>query len=313
MDLIRALNTFVRIVETGSFSAVARETNSTPSAVTRLVGQMEEHFKVRLFHRTTRHLSLTEDGQDLLGQARALVDAAADLEDTIGNHRSTPTGRVRIGLTSGAARLLTPALGELLGRYPGLSIDYVVREAFHDLIEDRLDLALRLGQLPDSTVVARQIGEFGRALVASPVYLEKHGAPASPANLPEHSCLVLDTGANSATWHLEGPGGPYDVAITSTFSANNADSVRLAVLGGLGIALLPEPQVLDDILGARLYRLLPDYLTERTPAFVVYPSRRHLPPRTRVVIDFLVDRFTALGARLADARLWGDNEIAWLV
>src|ERR1022692_1390233 len=118
MDMLRALSTFLRIAETGSFSAVARESNTTPSAVTRLVAQLEDHFKVRLFHRTTRHLSLTDDGQDLLGHACHVIDAATDLEDTLGHQRTTPTGRVRVGMTAGAARLLTPALTGLLDRHP---------------------------------------------------------------------------------------------------------------------------------------------------------------------------------------------------
>jgi DNA-binding transcriptional LysR family regulator len=313
MDMLRALTTFIRIVETGSFSAVARESNSTPSAVTRLVGQLEEHFKVRLFHRTTRHLSLTEDGQDLLGHARHVIDAATDLEDTLGHQRTTPTGRVRVGLTAGAARLLTPGLSELLGRYPGLAVEFVIREQFGDLIEDRLDVAMRLGQPSDASLVARSVGMFGRALVAAPSYLEKHGAPSTPAALSEHSCIVQDFGPHSAIWHFTGPDGAHEVEVSSAFGANNAEVIRQAALTGHGIALLPEPQVLDDILGARLYRLLPDYPTERTPAYLVYPSRRHLPPRTRVVIDFLVERFTAFSARLADERVWGEHETVWLV
>ena len=314
MDLLRALGTFVRITETGSFSAVARESNSTPSAVTRLIGQLEEHFRVRLFHRTTRHLSLTEDGQDLLAHARNIIEATTDLEDTIGNQRTAPTGRVRVGLTAGAARLLTPGLMDLLTRYPGLSVDFVVREQFGDLIEDRLDLALRLGQPTDASLVARSVGEFGRALVASPSYLEHHGAPSDPAGADRASLHRAGGEAEPArTWRFNGPGGPHNIDVTSTFSANNAEMVRQAALAGHGIALLPEPQVLDDILGARLYRLLPDYPTDRTKAFLVYPSRRHLPPRTRVVIDFLVERFAAVGARLADERVWGEHETVWLV
>jgi DNA-binding transcriptional LysR family regulator len=313
MDMLRALGTFTRIVETGSFSAVARETNTTPSAVTRLVGQLEEHFKVRLFHRTTRHLSLTEDGQDLLGHARHIIDAATDLEDTLGHQRTAPTGRVRVGLASGAARLLTPSLADLLTRYPGLSVEFVIREQFGDLIEDRLDLAMRLGQSADASLVTRRVGEFGRALVAAPSYLERRGAPSTPAALAEHNCIVQDNGPGSATWRFIGPDGPHTIEIISGFSANSSEVVRQAALAGHGITLLPEPQVLDDILGARLYRLLPDYPTERTQAFLVYPSRRHLPPRTRVVIDFLVERLTAVGARLADERVWGEHETVWLV
>jgi DNA-binding transcriptional LysR family regulator len=313
MDLLRALGTFTRIVETGSFSAVARESNTTPSAVTRLIGQLEEHFKVRLFHRTTRHLSLTEDGQDLLGHARHIIEAASELEDTLGNQSTAPTGRVRVGLTAGAARLLTPSLSRLLDRHPGLSLEFIIREQFTDLIEDRLDLALRLGQQTDASLVARAVGDFGRALVAAPAYLERRGAPSNPAALVEHSCIVQEGVAGSTTWRFGGPGGPHVVEPNSSFSANNAEVVRHAALTGHGIALLPEPQVIDDILVARLYRLLPDYPTERTKAFLVYPSRRHLPPRTRVVIDFLVERFAAVGARLADERVWGEHETVWLV
>jgi DNA-binding transcriptional LysR family regulator len=313
MDLFRALTAFVRIVETGSFSAVARETNTTPSAVTRLIGQLEEHFRVRVFHRTTRHLSLTEDGQDLLGHARHLIEAATELEDTLGKQRTAPTGRVRVGLTSAGARLVTSALASLYAQYPGLSVEFVIREQPGDLIEDRLDLAVRVGEPTDASLVARLVGEFGRALVAAPAYLEKRGAPASPQGLIDHTCIAHDVGAGSATWRFQGEGGPHIVEVTPTFSANNSDIVRQAALAGHGISLLPEPQVLDDILGARLYRLLPDYPTERSKVYLVYPSRRHLPPRTRVVIDFLVARFSAVGARIADERVRPENEMTWLV
>jgi DNA-binding transcriptional LysR family regulator len=313
MDMLRALGTFIRIVETGSFSAVARETNTNHSAVTRLIGQLEEHFRVRLFHRTTRRLSLTEDGQDLLGHARHIIDATTDLEDTLGSQRTTPTGRVRVGMTVGAAMLLIPRLGDLLNPHPGLTVELVVREQFGDLIEDRLDLAMRLGQSTDASLVTRAVGAFGRALVAAPAYLERHGAPSDPAGLTGHNCVVYDTGPASGRWHFNGPGGPHDIAVTSAFTANNADIVRQVTIAGLGIALLPEPQVLDDILAGRLYRLLPEYPTERTQAFLVYPSRRHLAPRTRVVIDFLVERFAAVGSRLADERVWGEHETVWLV
>jgi len=312
MDMLRSLGTFIRIVETGSFSAVARESNSTPSAVTRQIGQLEEHFKVRLFHRTTRNLSLTEDGQDLLEHARHIVDATAELEDTVGNQRSAPAGRVRVGLPAGAARLITSGLTDLLRRYPGLSVEFVSREKFGDLIEDRLDLAMRLGVQSDNSLVARLVGAFGGALVASPYYLEKHGAPPVPAALLAHNCILLELGPASSHWRFGGPGGPHDIVVNSAFSANNSEVVRQAVLAGHGIALLPEPQVLDDILAARLYRLLPEYPTEQTQAFLVYPSRRHLAPRTRVVIDFLVERFKAVGARLADERVWGEHETVWL-
>ncbi|HEX3995373.1 MAG TPA: LysR family transcriptional regulator, partial [Acetobacteraceae bacterium] len=200
MDMLHALETFVRVVETGSFSAVARETNVNTSAVTRLVGQLEQHFGVRLFHRTTRHLSPTEDGQNLLNHAHDVIDAAHGLEDSLGRQRSAPTGRVRVGVTAGGGRLVTPGLGDLLDRYPGLTVDLVIREHFDDLIEDRLDLAVRVGQPDDASLVARSIGGFGRTLVAAPEYLRTHGVPATPEDLQHYRCIVHESGPGSARW-----------------------------------------------------------------------------------------------------------------
>jgi DNA-binding transcriptional LysR family regulator len=313
MDLLRALRTFVRVVETGSFSAVARESDTNHSAVTRLISQLEEEYNVRLFHRTTRRLSLTEDGEDLLGQARQILDAATDLEDTLRGRHGTPTGTVRVGLPVGAARLLTPRLHTLLDRYPGLAVELVVRDTFDDLIEERLDVALRFDQPTDTSVVTRSVGTFGFATVAAPAYLEREGAPAVPDDLLHHSCIVHDVGANSSLWRFNGPGGPHDVTVSSAFRANNSEVVRQAALVGLGIARVSEAMVVDDIRAARLYRLLSDYPSEPRHAFLVYPSRRHLAPRTRLVIDFLIERFATLDKRLADERIWGENETVWLV
>src|ERR1700761_2175154 len=141
MDLISGLHTFIRVVETGSFSAVAREEHSSQSAVTRQIAQLEEHFGVRLFHRTTRKLSLTDEGQDLVGRARHLLEEAEDLEDTFGKDGGTPTGLVRIGIPVGAATLLVTDFGALLQKYPGLAIELVVSEQIEDLIAERLDIA----------------------------------------------------------------------------------------------------------------------------------------------------------------------------
>jgi DNA-binding transcriptional LysR family regulator len=313
MDLLRALGTFTRVVETGSFSAVARETGTSHSAATRLISQLEDHYGVRLFHRTTRKLSLTEDGQDLLAHARNLLEATQEMEATLGSQRTSPTGLVRVGVPPAVATLLVPQLPALFERYPGLSVELIVAERFGDLIEERLDMALQTGQPNDSSLVARTIGTFGRVLVASPIYLERRGAPSTPADLTQHSCVVLDRGPDSDRWRFTGPDGPIDVTVSGPFRADSSQVVHRATLTGFGIALLPELQVVDDIRAARLYRLLADYPSGRAPVFVVYPSRRHLAPRTRVVLDFLVEGGRALAAWLDDARIWGENETTWLV
>jgi DNA-binding transcriptional LysR family regulator len=313
MDLIAALTVFNRISETGSFSAVARETNTSQSAVTRLVGQLEAHFGVRLFHRTTRRLSLTEDGQDLLSHAHHLLEVAEGMEGALGLHRSSPTGLVRIGVTTAGAALMGPRLFGLLKQYPGLEIELVVRDQLGDMIEERLDVAMQVGQPSDSSLMARTAGAFGRTLVAAPIYLERRGAPSKPADLTEHACIIHEFGPDSAVWRFEGPDGPEQVRVTSSFRANNAEVVHRAVLAGNGISMVPEALIVDDIRAARLYRLLPKYKSGRQPTFVLYPSRRHLAPRTRVVIDFLVEQINQASARLQQDDVWGDTDRVWLV
>ncbi len=313
MDLINGLKTFIRVVETGSFSAVAREANTSQSAVTRQVALLEEHFGVRLLHRTTRRLSLTDDGQDLLIRARHLLEEAEDLEDTFGRSRGSATGLVRIGVPVGAAILLVPDMTALLGRHPGLAIELVVSEHFEDLVAERLDLALRFGQSPDTSLVSRAVATLASSPVAAPSYLERHGAPAQPSDLLRHTCILLDMGPDSTRWMFNGPDGPVEVEIGSALRSNNSLVARQAAIAGYGIALLGDPLTVDDIRASRLYRLLPDFPAARRQAFIVYPSRRHMAQRTRVVIDFLVERFRHLEATLRDGRSWGENDSTWLV
>src|ERR1700722_1292348 len=288
MDLLHALGTFVRIVETGSFTAVARETNNSQSSITRLIGQLEDHVGVRLLDRTTRRLSLTDDGESLLAQARGMLEAAEELEATIGRRKAAPTGRVRVGLPPGMAILITSRLPTLLQRYPGLSVELVIGERFGDMVEERLDLVVRNGRSESASSVARAVATFGRALVAAPAYLEQHGSPLDPAHLAQHDCIVHEHGPDSDLWSFTGPNGKVDVRASGPLHASSATMVHRAALAGSGIAWLLEPHVLDDIHAGRLCRLLPEYASEREQTFVIYPSRRNVPPRTRVLIDFFV-------------------------
>lgn len=314
MDLLQALRTFVRVIETGSFAAVARETNTNHSSVTRHVGALEEHFGARLLQRTTRRLSLTEDGQDLLQYAQRMIQLEQELEGALGRQRASPTGLVRIGVTTAGAMLMTPRLRGLMDDHPGLSIELVVRDQLGYLIEERLDIALHVGNPPDSSLLARRIGAFGRVLVAAPAYLEKRGAPSRPADLADHDCVIHEYGPESAQWHFKGPDGPEAIRVQGRFHANNAAIVRRAVLDGYGVAMVPEALIVDDVRLARLYRLLPNYQTERLPAFLLYPSRRHLPPRTRVVIDAIARETARIAARLAEDDVWGSSsDWVWLV
>lgn len=290
MDLIAALRAFVRVTETGSFSAVARESHVSQSAVTRLVAQLEQHFEVRLFHRTTRRLSLTDDGQTLMAHARHVLETTEEMEAALGRQSGAPRGLVRVGTTVAGGLFLATRLPTLLERYPGLSVELVMRDQHSDMIEDRLDLAFRSGDITDASLVARRVGVLGRAVVAAPIYLERHGAPTLPQDLAEHVCLIHDAVADPELWLFSGPEGPFSVRVKGAFIANDSEAVRRAARAGHGVALLPEIQLIDDLRAGRLFRLLEDYPSQRVPVHIVYPSRRNLAPRTRVVMDFLIEQ-----------------------
>jgi DNA-binding transcriptional LysR family regulator len=299
MDLLGALDTLVRVVESGSFSAVARQQGASQSAVTRQIAQLEQHFGLRLFHRTTRRLSLTDDGQALLGHARHVLETAEEMEAALGRHSKSPTGLVRVGVSVAGARFLAWRLPALAARYPGLQIELVVKDQFADMIDDRLDLALRSGEIADVSLVARRAGYLGRAVVAAPSYLERHGAPSTPTELSGHACLVHDVGPDPDLWRFTGPEGPVSARVSGGFIANDSATLNVAARAGHGIALLPEIQVIDDLRAGRLYRILNDYPSEQLPVHLVYPSRKNLAPRTRVVMDFLLEQMREIAALLA--------------
>lgn len=314
MDLLTSLGAFARIAETGSFSSVARETGASQSAVTRLIGQLEDHFGVRLFHRTTRRLSLTEDGHDLLGYARHLLASAEEMQSAIGRQRSSPTGLVRLWAPVGVSAWLVPRIPQLLERYPGLALEMVIGDQFGNMIDDRLDVAI-LGLLPpeNSSLITRALGSWGRITVASQRYLERHGAPSRPEDLVNHACIIHETGPGSTSWQFGPDDNKIEVEVSGPFHANNSTAVQRAAVAGIGIARLNELQVSDDIRAGRLYRLLPDYLPERRQAYVAYPSRRHVPPRVRVTIDFVVEHARDLFDRVEKVRVTGESEFTWLV
>jgi DNA-binding transcriptional LysR family regulator len=256
---------------------------------------------------------LTEDGRDLLDHARHLIEIADGLEGSLQRHSTKPSGHVRLGCSIDGGLWLASRLPKLTARYPDLSIELVMRDSFGDMVEDRLDIALINGEMSDGTLIGRQIGELTNILVAAPAYLERHGAPSVPSDLAAHRCLVQRNGTPSVEWHFVGPSGRESVSVAGQLSANNRYAVHRAAVAGGGIAVLPNAFVVDDIRTGRLVELLPEYQAESQPLRVVYPSRRHLAPRTRVVIDFLVDEIRASLAMLAAAMDQMHANNAWLV
>src|SRR5262249_18851654 len=208
MDLTGALGVLIRVVETGSFSAVARERKLSQAAVARQISQLENHFGVRLFHRTTRKLSLTDDGQMLLGLARPVLDGVDTIEAAVGKQSASPVGLVRIGVTGTGSRLFSERFPALLADHPGLKVELVVSDRFGDMIEDRLDLAMRIGEITDASLVARRLGTASFVLVAAPNYIKRKGRPSTPADLASHTCIVHDVGPGSDVWTFMTSEGP---------------------------------------------------------------------------------------------------------
>jgi DNA-binding transcriptional LysR family regulator len=297
MDTLETLRTFVRVVETGSLSAVAREMKASQSTVSRQITQLEEHFGVRLFHRTTRHLSLTDDGQSLLDHAQTVLDSVEGMEDALGQHKSSPVGHVRVAIPVSLGLALMNRVPSLMARFPGLSVELVMEDHAADMIEEGLDLAVRSGEVVNLSLIKRSLGTVVRVAVASPTYLGQRGSPRLPEELVNHECIVHRVAPTDSEWRLIGPNGAVSVEVHGMISTNNHEAVRAAALGGLGIGLLPEYQAVDDIDAGKLVRVLPDYASETLPAYLVYPSRRHLAPRTRVVIDFLIEEVHRLRSR----------------
>jgi DNA-binding transcriptional LysR family regulator len=298
MDLLGALGVLVRVVETGSFSAVARERELSQAAVARQVSQLEEHFGVRLFHRTTRKLSLTDDGEMLLGLARPVLDGVDGLEAALGRQSASPVGLVRVGVTVTASRFLAQRLPTLLADRPGLKVELVVSDRFGDMIEDRLDLALRVGEVTDASLVVRRWGTASFVVVAAPSYIERKGKPSTPADLTSHTCIVHDVGPGSNVWTFVTSDGSQQFHVSGGFLANDFSAVRIAARSGYGIALLPLFEVLDDLRSGMLVCMLSEFPAPSIPLSAVYPSRRHLAPRTRLVLDFILEQAREVQAML---------------
>jgi DNA-binding transcriptional LysR family regulator len=283
----------------GFLFGVARERELSQAAVARQIAQLEEHFGVRLLHRTTRKLSLTDDGQMLLGLARPVLDGVEGMEAALGRQSASPVGLVRVGVTVTASRFLAQRLPALLVDHPGLKVELVVSDRFGDMIEDRLDLAMRVGEVTDASLVVRRSGTASFVVVAAPSYIERKGRPSTPAELASHTCIVHDLGADSNVWTLATPDGSQQFHVSGGFLANDVTAVRVAARSGYGIALLPLFEVLDDLRSGVLVRVLGEFPAPSIPLSLVYPSRRHLAPRTRIVFEFIQEQARQVQAMLA--------------
>ncbi len=305
MDLLAAFRVFIRIAETGSFSSVAREMGTTQPTVSRLVASLESHLAVRLFQRSTRSLTLTEDGRDLLGHARLVVEAVAETEAAIGQRRGSPSGTVRLGCPAVFGRLyVAPRLHRLLDRHPDLSVDLSLSDSVVDVVQEGLDISIRIGEVTDASLVARRIGASRAVTVASREYLDNYGVPTHPRELQHHQCIIFTRLSSPHVWNYQGADGDIAVNVKGRLRCDGIEAVMEAAISSVGIALLPLWMMRAEHDSSQLRQILHPWCPPMRPIYVVYPSRRFLAPRTRAMIEFLVDEFRTdqmIGQTQADA------------
>ncbi|MEW9897121.1 LysR family transcriptional regulator [Chitinivorax sp. PXF-14] len=289
MDRLLAMQTFARVVEAGSFVRAAERLGISTTAASRLVADLEARLATRLLNRTTRRLSLTEAGQAYYERCQQILHDIDDAEIAVGSETRRPAGLLRLSapFTFGH-RHLAPLLLSYRAAYPEVTVEVSLSDRMIDLVEEGIDLALRITRQPAPNLVARRLAPARILPCAAPAYLARHGTPGTPAELASHNCLVYTYGGMHTEWRFAGPEGDTAVRVAGSLRANNGDMLRAAALAGEGIVLEPSFNIGDDLRSGRLVPLLPAYRVAALGILAVYPSRRYLSAKVRSFVDHLV-------------------------
>lgn len=292
MDRLRAMETFTRVVRAGSFSAAAQQLRVSRTIVSKHVSQLENLLGVRLLNRTTRRVSLTESGMAYFEFCSRIISDVEEAELSVTKLHKEPRGALKILAPKSFGLVhVAPAVCAFSKRYPDIKVSIVLSDSFVDLMDNGFDIAIKVGTLEDSSLVARRLGVTRLIACATPVYLAAHGTPQTPQELVDHNCLVHTNQMPDQIWHFKGPEGAIPVKVSGGPAANSVLFLRHAVLDDIGIAMLPEINVHDDIQNGSLVPILTNYKTAEFPFQVVYPHNRHLATKVRTFVDCLVDHF----------------------
>ena len=301
------LAVFVRVIEAGGFSAAARVLSLSPSAVSKLVTRLEDRLGVRLLNRTTRSLNPTPEGEQLFLRAQRILAEIDEAESEVTRTRSAPRGLLRVHASVAfGMHQLTPMLPEFGARYPEIEVMLAVSDRPADLVEEGFDLAVRIGRLPDSSLVARRICDIERVICAAPGYLQKHGTPRRPEDLLKHECLRLFTQPALAHWPFDdpsAPGGLRSIEVAGRFSANNAESLLQMAIAGMGIVRFTDLTAGEALRSGALVPVLTAFNhVERVPLQVLMPPGKHRLPKVTAMLDFMVEHFAGAPWRLAKSK-----------
>jgi DNA-binding transcriptional LysR family regulator len=295
MDRLTSMSIFVRVVTLGGFAAAAREADISATMVAKHVQALEAHLGCRLLNRTTRHQRLTEAGEVYYDRCRRLLSEADAADSSVSQLRTAPRGRLRIAapVTFGTRRLV-PALADYLELCPDVTVDLSLNDRVVDLVDEGFEVAIRVGHLADSQLVARALHPYKSMLCASPEYLRRRGRPKSPQDLHAHDCLGFSFSGIRGRWRLVQDDKDQTVMFTPKLRANSGEGLRQAALAGVGIVMQPEVLLAEDVKAKRLVRLLPAWKVPSRPLHVVYVRDRQMTPKLQSFIDFAAERFKAV-------------------
>jgi LysR family transcriptional regulator, regulator for bpeEF and oprC len=295
MDKLGLMEIFVRIVETGSFSAVAREMAMSQPTVSKQIGALERSLKTRLLNRTTRSLSLTEAGAAYYERCRKIIDQVQAAETSLGAVKGNLGGTLSVNSSVAFGQMfLTRLVLDFQRMHPDLSVVITFNDRYIDLVEEGIDVAIRFGRVVDAGLVARRVASSPVALAAAPEYLSARGYPSHPSDLARHSCLHYTYLSTGNEWIFPSARGEIRVRISGTFRSNNGYALRDAMLAGHGIAIMPLVFIQSELESGRVVALLPEFTNIALPVNAVYPAGRYVPDKVRGFVDFIQARLPAI-------------------
>lgn len=292
MDRLASINAFVRVTESGGFTAAARRLNASTAAISENVQALENALGARLLNRTTRRVSLTEIGRDYYERCVQILHDLEEADEAAGTLQLTPRGQLRVYCHEGISPFVAPIVTGFLARYPEASVDLRTGHVMIDLVQEGFDLAITQFPPPDSTLVGRRLATIPATLCCAPAYLERHPAPKHPTDLAAHNCLRYAYAPFGDHWaFLDAGGNPVVARVSGNLVTTNRETLRAAVTAGIGLWLAPPYLIFDLLASGALVPLLPDYQAPEFEVVALYPHRRHVTAKVRAFIDMLVDQF----------------------